>query len=157
MSLYSYIAHMDAARGFFRPQRLPNDTVSTLIDLYPDNPRLGCPYNTGNVPLTPGRFDKKACSIFGDIVQIGPVRMIAQNLARDGVPVYRYRFNHLPYNTSTVSRGITTGSELPYMFSNGVPNYAWDQNLAYQMTAAWASFAHDLDPNVGEAGKFQLK
>jgi carboxylesterase type B len=117
--------------------------------LYPENPQLGCPYNTGNIPLTPGKLDKKACSIFGDIVQIGPARMIAQNLARDGVPVYRYRFNHLPYNTSTVSRGITTGSELPYMFSNGVPKYAWDQNLAYQMTAAWATFAHDLDPNVG--------
>jgi hypothetical protein len=41
------------------------------------------------------------------------------------------------------------------MFSNGVPNYAWDQNLAYQMTAAWVSFAHDLDPNVGAAGKFK--
>ena len=79
--------------------------------------------------------------------------MIAQSLARDDVPVYRYRFNHLPYNISTVSRGITTGSELPYMFSNGVPDYAWDRNLAYQMTAAWASFAHDLDPNVGAAGK----
>ncbi|KAK4890533.1 hypothetical protein LTR27_010814 [Elasticomyces elasticus] len=139
------------SRGFFRPRRLPNETVSTLIDLYPDNPRLGCPYNTGDIPLTPGTLDKKACSIFGDIVQIGPARMIAQNLAQDGVPVYRYRFNHLGYNTSIASRGITTGSELPYMFSNNVPEYAWDQNLAYQMTAAWASFAHDLNPNVGKA------
>ena len=95
--------------------------------------------------------------MFGDIVQIGPARMIAQNLAQDGVPVYRYRFNHLAYNTSTVSRGITTGSELPYMFSNDVPNYAWDQNLAYQMTAAWASFAHDLSPNVGTAGESKQK
>ncbi|KAK5682981.1 hypothetical protein LTS10_004509 [Elasticomyces elasticus] len=138
------------SRGFFRPQRLPNETVSTLIDLYPDNPRLGCPYNTGDIPLTPGKLDKKACSIFGDIVQIGPARMIAQTLAQDGVPVYRYRFSHLAYNTSIVSRGITTGSELPYMFSNNVPECAWDQNLAYQMTAAWASFAHDLDPNVGK-------
>ena len=39
------------------------------------------------------------------------------------------------------------------MFSNGVPDYAWDQNLAFQMTAAWASFAHDLNPNFGSVGK----
>lgn len=142
------------ARGFFRPQRLPHSTVSTLIDLYSDNPRLGCPYNTGKAQLTPGRLDKKACSIFGDIVQIGPARMIARNLARDGVKTYRYQFNHLKFETPTVSRGISTGEELPYMFFNGVPDYAWDQNLAYQMTASWASFAHDLDPNTAAAGSY---
>jgi carboxylesterase type B len=147
-------AHTNIARGFFRPQRLPNDTVSTIIDLYPENPRLGCPYNTGDIRLSPGELDKKACSIFGDIVQIGPARMITQNLARDGVKVYRYRFNHLKFNTSTVNKGIGTGAELPYMFSNGVPDYAWDQNLAFQMTASWASFAYDLDPNIGAIGKY---
>jgi carboxylesterase type B len=78
--------------------------------------------------------------------------MIAQNLARDGVKVYRYRFNHLAFNTSTVNEGIGTGAELPYMFSNGDPDYAWDQNLAFQMTASWASFAYDLDPNAGATG-----
>lgn len=78
--------------------------------------------------------------------------MIAQTLARDGVKVYRYRFNHLKFGASSISRGITTGSELPYMFYNGVPDYAWDQSLAYQMTASWASFAHDLDPNTGAVG-----
>lgn len=141
------------ARGFFRPKRLPNGTVSALIYLYPENPRLGCPYNTGDIPLTSGKFDKKACSIFGDIVQIAPARMIAQYLARNGARVYRYRFNHLKFGTTRVSRGITTGEELTYMFSNGVPNHAWDQSLAYQMTASWVSFAHDLDPNTKIAGK----
>jgi carboxylesterase type B len=78
--------------------------------------------------------------------------MIAQNLARDGVKTYRYRFNHLELNTSSLNKGIGTGAELPYMFSNGVPDYAWDQNLAFQMTASWASFAYDLDPSVGAIG-----
>jgi hypothetical protein len=128
--------------------------VSTIIDLYPDNPRLGCPYNTGDIRLSPGKLDKKACSIFGDIVQIGPARMIAQNLAWDGVKAYRYRFNHLAFNTSTVNKGIGTGAEVPYIFSNGVPDYPWDQNLAFQMTASWASFAYDLNPNVGTVGQY---
>ena len=79
--------------------------------------------------------------------------MIAQNLARDCVPVYRYRFNHLKHGASRVAKGITTGEELTYMFSNGVPDHAWDKSLAYQMTASWASFAYDLDPNTAIDGK----
>ncbi|PKS08587.1 hypothetical protein jhhlp_004973 [Lomentospora prolificans] len=135
------------ADGFFRPALLPNETVSTLIDLYPDNPRLGCPYNTGDYKFTPGKLDKKACSIFGDIVQIGPARMIAQSITADGIPVYRYRFNHLVHNATDLSDGIRTGFEQHFVFSNQLPEYPWDMNLAYQMTAAWASFVHDLDPN----------
>lgn len=134
------------ADGFFRPQKLPNATVSALLELYPTDARLGCPYNTGSKQFTSGKLDKMACSIFGDIVQIAPARMIAQALAHDGVPVYKYRFNHLPSGTQS-SRGIGTGIEQSYVFSNRVPTQAWDQNLAYQMSSLWATFAHDLDPN----------
>ncbi|KAH9240127.1 hypothetical protein K456DRAFT_1719459 [Colletotrichum gloeosporioides 23] len=136
-------------QGYFRPKLLPNETVSKLISLYPTNPQLGCPYNTGNTQFTSGLLDKMACSIFGDIVQIGPARMIAQTLARDGVPVYRYRFNHLQSNTSSMTKGIGTGVEQQYVFSNLVPDQPWDQSMAYQMSASWISFAHDLDPNPG--------
>ncbi|KAH8895352.1 alpha/beta-hydrolase [Thozetella sp. PMI_491] len=137
------------ARGYFRPQRLPNDTVSKLISSYPTDPRQGCPYNTGTTKFSAGSLDKMACSIFGDIVQIGPARMIAQTLARDSVPVYRYRFNHLSTNTSTPSKGIGTGVEQGFVFSNLIANQQWDQDMAYQMSAMWISFAHDLDPNPG--------
>jgi len=132
---------------------LPNDTVSTLISLYSTNPALGCPYNTGSTRLSSGSLDKMACSIFGDLVQIAPARMIAQTLAKDGVPVYRYRFNHLQSNTTATSRGISTGVEQRYVFSNQIPNQPWDQNMAYQMSSAWINFAHDLDPNGEAAGK----
>lgn len=146
------------ADGFFRPQKLPNATVTTLMALYPDEPRLGCPYNTGDAKFSPGALDKKACSIFGDIVQVAPARMIAQELTRAGVPVYRYRFNHLPSGgvgnrTRDVSRGIGTGVEQAYVFSTLVPDQAWDRNLAYQMSALWAAFTHDLDPNAVVGGK----
>lgn len=120
--------------------------------MYPTNPRLGCPYNTGDARLSSGALDKMACSIFGDIVQVAPARMIAQTLAEDGVPVYRYRFNHLPYNTSVIEGGIGTGVEQSYVLSNLVTLHPWDQNMAYQMSAAWISFAHDLDPNSGTNG-----
>jgi carboxylesterase type B len=135
------------ADGFFRPQRLPNATVSSLIAMYSTNPRLGCPYNTGAALFTAGALDKMACSIFGDMVQIAPARMIARTLARDGVPVWRYRFNHLPPGAAQTGRGIGTGVEQAYVFSNVAGGTAWDANMAFQMSALWASFAHDLDPN----------
>ncbi|ETS83076.1 hypothetical protein PFICI_04952 [Pestalotiopsis fici W106-1] len=142
------------ADGYFRPQRLPNDVVSTLLSLYPTDPALGCPYNTGDVQLSSGKLDKMACSIFGDLVQIGPARFIAQTLAQHGHPVYRYRFNQLPANATDVAEGITTGLEQSYVFSNLLPDNAWDRALAYRMSAAWASFAHGLDPNWSNDGSF---
>lgn len=121
--------------------------------MYPTNPKLGCPYNTGTSQLSSGSLDKMACSIFGDIVQVAPARMIAQTMARDGVTVYSYRFNHLQRNTSAVSKGIGTGVEQAYVFSNFDSSHPWDQNMAYQMSTAWISFANDLDPNTGTVGK----
>ncbi|KAL2788973.1 Alpha/Beta hydrolase protein [Aspergillus keveii] len=155
------------ADGYFRPKPLPNSTVSKLLSLYPNDPRQGCPYNTGTIPLTGGTLDKKACSIFGDIVQIGPARLIAKwltkhnnnnnhdprnsNNRRNSAPVYRYRFNHLPHDvdSSNITRGITTGIEQRYVFSNLIPDHPWDRALAYDMSAAWVSFAFDLNPNWG--------
>ncbi|GIZ48521.1 hypothetical protein CKM354_001157500 [Cercospora kikuchii] len=140
------------SKGFFRPQRLPNETVSRILDLYPTDPRLGCPYNTGLANFSSGALDKMACSIFGDIVQIAPARLIAQSLARNGVPVWKYRFNHLPSNTSDSGRGITTGVEQAYVFSNVMTDNPYDQNLAYQMSASWISFVHNLNPSIEALG-----
>ncbi|KAK7184450.1 hypothetical protein DPSP01_013208 [Paraphaeosphaeria sporulosa] len=140
--------------GYFRPRKLPNTTASTLISKYSTNPRLGCPYNTGETRFSGGALDKMACSIFGDIVQIAPARMIAHVLTRSGVPVWRYRFNQLPPGGEMTGKGIGTAVEQQYVFSNVVNATAWDGNVAFQMGALWASFAHDMDPNgvVAEVG-----
>ena len=126
--------------------------VKDLLSLYTNDPREGCPYNTGDVMLSSGILDKKACSIFGDMVQIGPARMIAEALTKHNgdKPVYRYRFNQLPANSSEPSAGITTGTEILYVFSNLIPDIAWERALASEMTKAWVSFAYDLNPNANE-------
>ncbi|KAE8400773.1 Alpha/Beta hydrolase protein [Aspergillus pseudonomiae] len=140
------------ADGYFRPERLPDSMVKDLLSLYTNDPREGCPYNTGDVMLSSGILDKKACSIFGDMVQIGPARMIAEELTKHNgdKPVYRYRFNQLPANSSEPSAGVTTGTEIPYIFSNLIPDVAWERALASEMTKAWVSFAYDLNPNANE-------
>ncbi|KAK8066827.1 alpha/beta-hydrolase [Apiospora hydei] len=145
------------AQGYFRPHPLPNATVSTLLALYPADPRQGCPYNTGTTKLTPGALDKQACSIFGDLVMVAPARQFASTLAADGVPAYRYRFNQLPPGGSP-ARGISTGVEEAYVFSNFVgassssssePS-AWDTALAYEMTSAWVNSALPHWPEYGK-------
>lgn len=145
------------AAGYFRPQKLPNETVSTLLAKYPTDPRLGCPYNTGTTRFTSGTLDKMACSIFGDIVQIAPARMIAQVLAKDRVPVWKYRFNHLLSTTpaNLLGKGIGTGAEQAFIFSNIASEQPWDRSMAGQMSALWASFAHDLEPNGVVRGEFE--
>ncbi|KAK6814983.1 hypothetical protein RU639_008651 [Aspergillus parasiticus] len=138
------------ADSYFRPEPLPDYIVKDLLDLYPKAPWEGCPYNTGDVMFSSGILDKKACSIFGDIVQVAPARMIAEALAQHNGdnPVYRYRFNQLQANSSKPSKGITTGTEIPYVFSNLIPDVAWEMALAAEMTKAWVSFAYDLNPNA---------
>ncbi|KAK8101860.1 hypothetical protein PG999_012234 [Apiospora kogelbergensis] len=133
----------------FPPQPLPNTTVSKLPGLYPTAPRLGCPYNTGDTRLTPGGLDKKACSIFGDLVIVAPAQQHAATLAAGGVSVYCYRFK-LPPASAAPARGVSTGVEQANVFSNlDLGASAWDRALAYEMASTWVSFAHGLDPNPG--------
>lgn len=81
--------------------------------------------------------------------------MIAQWLTKNNrnsssnAPVYRYRFNHLPHDTgaSNITAGIGTGIEQRYVFSNLVPDHPWDRALAYELSGAWVSFVHGLNPN----------
>jgi len=77
--------------------------------------------------------------------------MIARSLTEHNgnLPVYHFRFNHLPTGSAASSKGIGTGVEQNYVFSNLLPNSPYDKALAYEMTSAWVSFAHDLDPNSG--------
>lgn len=155
------------AQGFFRPVLLSNATVDRLLSTYSQSPNLGCPYNTGPSVLTSGTLDKMACSIFGDIVQIGPARFIAQQL-RKSVPLYRYRFNYFPTN-GTATRGITTGSDvrsqvgganlhiaeiepvqIAFAFRSDVlSNNRYDQALSSDVSSAFISFAYSQNPNPG--------
>jgi carboxylesterase type B len=142
------------APGFGRPIPLPDNITQPLVSLYSQDPSQGCPYHTGAHIFTIGTLDKQACSVFGDLVQIAPARMIARSLSVNNAPdkaVYRYRFNHVSHNVSTegVKEGISTGNEQAYVFSNQISTWPWDTSLAFEMSSAWISFAHDLDPNFG--------
>ncbi|KZT55557.1 carboxylesterase family protein [Calocera cornea HHB12733] len=130
---------------------LSNASIAQIINLYPNVPAEGCPYNTGDGLLPTGYLDKVAASIGGDIVMVGPRRFLAQ-MASYYAPVYSYRFNQLPINY-TMESGVGHFSEVCYVFSNPqmtqnpLGNRPRDITLANLMTSMWVSFAHGLDPN----------
>jgi acetylcholinesterase len=53
---------------------LTNASIGKILELYPDDPSAGCPYNTGDGILSTGAQDKRALSIWGDITMHAGVR-----------------------------------------------------------------------------------
>ncbi|GAA6061450.1 hypothetical protein JCM10212_005653 [Sporobolomyces blumeae] len=130
---------------------LTRDTAEKLVSLYPDEPAIGCPYNTGDGVLPTGLQDKRSLSIAGDVVMTAPRRLLAESAARYS-PVYSYRFDSVPQN-ATINIGTAHFQEVAYVFSNPLPTQnplgtrPGDAELAQLMTSQWVSFIHDQTPN----------
>ncbi|KAK4701276.1 hypothetical protein P7C70_g4959, partial [Phenoliferia sp. Uapishka_3] len=133
---------------------LTENSIDTILSLYPDDPSVGAPYGTGDGVLSTGLQDKRSCSIFGDTDMIAPRRLLARAAAVQS-SVFSYRFNQVTQNMS-MDIGVTHFQEIPYVFSNPLPttsplgNRPSDRALAKLMTSHWISFIHDLDPNYTE-------
>ncbi|ORY88278.1 alpha/beta-hydrolase [Leucosporidium creatinivorum] len=137
-----------------RYPNLSNSSIDKILQLYPDDPSVGSPYNTGDGYLSTGLQDKVSCSIFGDISMVAPRRLLAERASSQN-PVFSYRFNQVTQNMS-METGVTHFQEVAYVFSNPLPtqnplgNRPTDLSLAKLMTSYWISFIHDLDPNGNE-------
>ncbi len=80
-------------------QRYPNitdKTVKKILSLYPDDNTLGCPYETGDGYLATGRQDKRSNAIFGDIIMVGPERIMKEAMVKKEADVWAYRFDQEP-------------------------------------------------------------
>ncbi|KAF9462049.1 Alpha/Beta hydrolase protein [Collybia nuda] len=136
---------------------LDDATLRRLLELYPNEPYLGVPYNTGAfLPFGPESFYKQVSSIFGDAVFIALRRFVAEQLASQKVPVRSYRFNQIAIN-STDAAGVVHFSEVAYVFGNPtcpmqhdicLSPRAGDRALSNLMQSMWISFAVHLDPNM---------
>jgi len=73
-----------------------NSTIDKFLALYPDDASLGSPYNTGDGYLPTGRQDKRSCSLYGDLVMIGPKRLVAESMVKKESDVWAFRFNQVP-------------------------------------------------------------
>ncbi|GAA6023881.1 hypothetical protein JCM10207_000515 [Rhodosporidiobolus poonsookiae] len=128
---------------------LSNATISKILDVYLNDPSLGCPFNTGDHILPSGLQDKRAAAIMGDLQEHGARRRFAQVMSARDAPVYSYRWDQAPENATVMS------GEVAYVFSvpneiktaNTLGNRPGDAELAKLTTSQWVSFIHDLNPN----------
>ncbi|CAK5271875.1 unnamed protein product [Mycena citricolor] len=158
---------------------VPSEHLDALLRLYPDVPALGCPFNTGDLqPSAAGAVDffssaempsglqnKRVAAIVGDVMLAAGPRWLAQVASRE-VAVFKYRFNHVPYSTSSgVQDYVGHFVEVPYVFNLQNDETAFwkehgctatylgpgaptgDRSLGIAMSRAWASFIATGDPN----------
>ncbi|KAI5361635.1 Putative carboxylesterase, type B, carboxylesterase type B, active, alpha/Beta hydrolase [Septoria linicola] len=134
--------------------QFPNSTVDKLLELYPDDPTVGVPINTGNERfLEYGIQYKRAAAIIGDVFYHAPRLADARQYAKRS-PTYIYRFNTRPWLNSTgelapAHKGVQHFSEVAFVFNNPtfVGPYPEYRALSDQMSAQWINFAHSGDPN----------
>ncbi|EJT98043.1 alpha/beta-hydrolase [Dacryopinax primogenitus] len=139
--------------------RLSNASIERVIDLYPNDPAIGCPYGSGDGLLPSGYLDKQSAAIFGDMLMVSGMYGVcgANRELSDTQPVWKYRFNQVPINYTMTPSSVMHYVEVAYVYSNQLavdvnplgtrPN---DLSLANLMTSMWISFVNNLDPNYSQ-------
>ncbi|KAK1219397.1 hypothetical protein PQX77_017922 [Marasmius sp. AFHP31] len=141
-----------------------NHAIDRLLELYPDIPALGSPYNTGNETFGLPRGYKRWTSIHGDAAFDSQRRLWQQTAANSGVKTYGYLFTQpqpdsgplggkalsvsISNPTYMFALPVTHAVDLPYVFRN--VTRATDVSLSRLMIDYWVSFATSLDPNDGK-------
>ncbi|KAL0065245.1 hypothetical protein AAF712_007756 [Marasmius tenuissimus] len=123
-----------------------NDATDRILELYPDIPALGSPFNTGNETFGLPQGYKRWAAINGDVSFQSQRRLWQQTASNAGVKTYGYLFTQPQPGNGP--RGVAHGSEVLYVFG-GVTN-ATDVPLSRLMIDYWVSFATSLDPNDGK-------
>ncbi|KAK0467016.1 extracellular triacylglycerol lipase precursor [Desarmillaria tabescens] len=134
----------------YSPPAVPTDAMNELMDLYPDDPADGSPYNTGNETfgLSPGF--KRISAILGDLAFNSQRRLWSQTTADAGVKSYAYRFAQR-LSSMPAYLGVPHGGEIPFVFGSvaDMNETASVVALSTVMIDYWLSFATSLDPNDG--------
>ena len=77
---------------FSTPSQKFQDDMQRLLQLYPDNPALGCPFGTGNETFGLSSQYKRAAAIIGDASIHATRRAWIQAATAAGVRTYGYLF-----------------------------------------------------------------
>ncbi|PFH50828.1 hypothetical protein AMATHDRAFT_3565 [Amanita thiersii Skay4041] len=150
------ISSEDALRQFvianFTPQvagvRNLDSAVDQLFKLYPNDPALGSPFNTGNETFGLSPVFKRASAMFGDIVFASQRRFWSDAASQAGVKTFGYLFTE-PQPGLPPALGVTHTSELNFVYGV-VPNPGESAaKVSSAMIDYWVSFATSLDPNDG--------
>lgn len=157
----------DNSLGWPTPAPVPSSFATKIFSAYPDVPSLGIP---GSPPLEPnirpgspfGAQFRRSCAYHGDASFIATCRLYCETWSKLGLAAYCYRFNTLPAGLPDLI-GVTHFQEVAFVFDNtdgmgyavspfdGKP--AMYESSAKYMSASWASYISDLDPNAWRGGK----
>ena len=94
---------------------LTNESASTILENYPDDPSIGCPFHTGDGLLSTGAQDKRSLAIYGDITMHAPRRALAETMAKHK-DVFSYRFDQIPDN-ATIETGVSHFQEVTLRYT----------------------------------------
>ncbi|KAK7042228.1 carboxylic ester hydrolase [Favolaschia claudopus] len=132
------------------PSTLAN-AIDTLLELYPDAPALGCPFDTGNDTFGISPIFKQAAALLGDMVIQAPRRFWSETVSAKGTPVFSYIFTD-PQPENPPFLGVAHLSEIPYVYGDitVAGNGTGPGTLSEIMQDYWLSFATSLNPNDGK-------
>ncbi|KJA23957.1 hypothetical protein HYPSUDRAFT_1079387 [Hypholoma sublateritium FD-334 SS-4] len=128
-------------------EALLQSTANKILELYPDDPALGSPFNTGNDTFGLPGF-KRAAAIMGDLSFHSQRRTWIQTASRAGVKVFGYLFTQ-PQPENPPFLGVDHGSEVLFVYGAPPDTSAPALHLSSIMIDYWVSFATSLDPNDG--------
>ncbi|OJT15041.1 Lipase 1 [Trametes pubescens] len=109
----------------------PKENITRLLDLYPSNPALGSPFDTGDAFAFSPQY-KRLSAFHGDFLFQAARRLLLQQ--RSGKQVMR---SFLSERNQITGMGATHTTELANVFGGG------------DMTDFLVRFVHTLDPNGG--------
>ncbi|KAF2467248.1 alpha/beta-hydrolase [Lindgomyces ingoldianus] len=141
----------------------PPSVVQEIMRLYPDDPTVGIPLNTGSERFADRGYQyKRIAAIVGDVFYHAP-RLDDARWYSKYSPTYIYRFNTRPWLNNTNAtytdltgslapdyKGVQHFSEVAFVYGNPVFVGPWPeyQALSKQMSAQWIHFVNGGDPNA---------
>ncbi|KAJ7615647.1 extracellular triacylglycerol lipase precursor [Mycena polygramma] len=125
-----------------------NKSIEALLNLYPDIPSLGSPFETGNETFGLNSQYKRAAAMLGDLWFQSQRRVWIETAAQAGVPTFAYLFTQ-PTVGGSPALGVSHGAEIVYVY--GAPSDPSPSSILVSqlMQNYWISFATSLDPNDG--------
>ncbi|KAF7358222.1 Carboxylic ester hydrolase [Mycena venus] len=137
--------------SLFSPSSSPTtlqSSLETLLQLYPDDPALGSPFDTGNETFGLSSAFKRASAVVGDSDFQSQRRLWIETASKAGVKTFGYLFTE-PQPTSPPVLGVFHASELLYVYGKPSDTSTQSEQLSRIMTDYWVSFVASLTPNDG--------
>ncbi|OSD07125.1 esterase 1 [Trametes coccinea BRFM310] len=141
-----------AALPFQPPPPPPavTDVIAEVLQLYPNDPTVGCPFGTGNETFGLSSEYKRLAAIAGDSSFHAPRRAWVRTASGAGVPVYAFLFAD-EQAVETPRLGVTHGTDVPYFY--GTPFLEGPEpagTLSEAMMDYVIAFVNSLNPNDGK-------